>query len=87
MTVCARACVCVCVCVRVCVSVCVCVCMSVCLCVVASYTYVIVNFNVAAFYHTVTDRDFDLLEMEKKQVENVKLAAKQELEALRLQVC
>ena len=42
--------------------------------------------NVVAFYHTVTNRDFELLEMEKKQMEKTKLKAKQELEALRLQV-
>lgn len=42
---------------------------------------------VYVFSHTVTDRDFDLLEMEKKQIEKSKLKAKQELEALRLQAC
>lgn len=43
--------------------------------------------NLIAFYHAVPDRDFELLEMEKKQMEKFKIKAKQELEALRLQAC
>ena len=33
------------------------------------------------------DRNFELLELEKKQMERTKLKAKQELEALGLQAC
>ena len=55
--------------------------------VAASCKQILSNLIVIAFYHAVPDRDFELLEMEKKQMEKFKIKAKQELEALRLQAC
>lgn len=55
--------------------------------VAAFHKQILLNFIVIAFYHAVPDRDFELLEMEKKQMEKSKMKAKQELEALRLQAC